>query len=121
VWGKRTWRQERVVWEAGGGGVEDSRATLGLGWPSSGQWCSRGRSRSTPRLARPCQQTLSGACRNKGAAVFSLSARGPGRGRCKVAPEHGVLCPDGERHAYSYRDPCARMWLGRCVALQEMV
>jgi hypothetical protein len=53
--------------------------------------------------------------------VFSLSARGPGWGRCKRAPEPGVLRPDGERHACSYGGPCARMWLRKRGARPELV
>jgi hypothetical protein len=48
--------------------------------------------------------------------VFSLSARGPSRGRCKGTPEPGVFRSDGERRVHLWRFSCTNVaWEAWCA------
>jgi hypothetical protein len=54
-------------------------------------------------------------------AEFSLSETGPGRGRCKGAPEPDALRPDGGRRVCSYVGPCAQIFLVWSGVFPELV
>jgi hypothetical protein len=112
--GKRTWRPERVVWVAVGGGgvvagvgagiVLAGELDVGLPWPGSS---------NTQSWLDPIGRYGDRLAAHKELQRFLLPREN--------LVGAGVLRPGGGRRACSHGGPCARMWLMRLGALPEPV